>query len=220
MPVVNAMNIILSAYPNRVVGGGVMVGRNKFFHPSPAVPPVPLGGGLEAWRGFYSSVRPAWKQLMVNVNVCTTAFYTPGNLAEKMVEFLNMGQNVRIASFVRGVRVRTTHLGYRKTAKTVAKVNARQHSFVAEGLGKVTVEQYFLRSELSFESMRCQADRRAQNTRSACNILTCLSSTLGARNRICSLLRSASSWSASRTAARSRTSLPGTCWKLLASTPT
>ncbi|KAI0705527.1 argonaute-like protein [Earliella scabrosa] len=145
MPVVNAMNIILSAYPNRVVGGGVMVGRNKFFHPSPAVPPVPLGGGLEAWRGFYSSVRPAWKQLMVNVNVCTTAFYTPGNLAEKMVEFLNMGQNVRIASFVRGVRVRTTHLGYRKTAKTVAKVNARQHSFVAEGLGKVTVEQYFLR---------------------------------------------------------------------------
>ncbi|KAI1792391.1 argonaute-like protein [Ganoderma leucocontextum] len=145
MPLVNAMNIILSAYPNRVAGGGVMVGRNKFFHPSPSAPPVPLGGGLEAWRGFYSSVRPAWKQLMVNVNVCTTAFYIPGNLAERLIEFMNLSPIARPATFVRGVRVKTTHLGYRKTVKTVAKVNARQHVFTAEGMGQVTVEQYFLK---------------------------------------------------------------------------
>lgn len=159
MPVVNAMNIILSAYPNRVTGGGVMVGRNKFFHPSPAAPPVPLGGGLEAWRGFYSSVRPSWKQLMVNVNVCTTAFYTPGNLAERLIEFMNLSQSARAATFVRGVRVKTTHLGYRKTVKNVAKVNARQHKFNAEGMGEVTVEQYFSKSE-SFQvfsfSCHCQ----------------------------------------------------------------
>ena len=104
MPVVNAMNIILSSHPNRATGGGVMVGRNKFFHPSPAVPPVPLGGGLEAWRGFYSSVRPAWKQLMVNVNVCTTAFYTPGNLAEKMVEFLTGVVPIRYVFLLRDAR--------------------------------------------------------------------------------------------------------------------
>ncbi|TFK87299.1 hypothetical protein K466DRAFT_586504, partial [Polyporus arcularius HHB13444] len=144
-PVVTAMNIILAAHPSRVVGGGVMVGRNKFFHPSPMAPPVPLGGALEAWRGFYSSVRPAWKQLMVNVNVCTTAFYTPGNLAVSMIEFMNRAPSARLASFVRGIRVKTTHLGYRKSAKTVAKVNARQHRFTAEGMGEVTVEQYFLR---------------------------------------------------------------------------
>ncbi len=141
------MNIILAAHPSRVVGGGVMVGRNKFFHPSPMAPPVPLGGALEAWRGFYSSVRPAWKQLMVNVNVCTTAFYTPGNLAVSMIEFMNRAPSARLASFVRGIRVKTTHLGYRKSAKTVAKVNARQHRFTAEGMGEVTVEQYFLRSK-------------------------------------------------------------------------
>ena len=124
-----------------------MVGRNRFFHPSPMAPPVSLGGGLEAWRGFYTSVRPSWKQLMVNVNVCTTAFYTPGNLAQKMVEFMAGAPSGRLASFVRGVRVKTTHLGYRKTAKTVAKVNARQHRFEAEGMGLVTVEEYFLKSK-------------------------------------------------------------------------
>ncbi|OSC99670.1 Piwi-domain-containing protein [Trametes coccinea BRFM310] len=143
MPVINALNIILAMHPNRVSGGGVMVGRNKFFHPSPTAPPVNLGGGLEAWRGFYSSVRPAWKQLMVNVNVCTTAFYKPGNLAERLLEFMNASFGARPAAFVKGVRVRTTHLGYRKTVKTAAKVTARQHKFTAEGLGEVTVEQYF-----------------------------------------------------------------------------
>ncbi|KAI0664173.1 argonaute-like protein [Cubamyces menziesii] len=143
MPIINALNLVLSMHPSRVLGGGVMVGRNKFFHPSPTAPPVPLGGGLEAWRGFYSSVRPAWKQLMVNVNVCTTAFYTPGNLADRLIEFMSASHGARPAAFVKGVRIRTVHLGYRKTVKTAAKVNARQYKFTAEGMGEVTVEQYF-----------------------------------------------------------------------------
>lgn len=67
MPSISALNIILAAYANRSGGGGVMVGRNKFFFRS-AQQPMSLGGGLEAWKGFYSSVRPAHNQLMVNVN--------------------------------------------------------------------------------------------------------------------------------------------------------
>ncbi|TCD61374.1 hypothetical protein EIP91_008543 [Steccherinum ochraceum] len=143
MPVISALNLILMAYPNRSTGEGVMVGKNKFFHPSPTERPFNLGGGLEAWRGFYSSVRPAHKQLMVNVNVCTTAFYIPGNLAVRMHEFLQMSFGGRPSAFARGVRVRTTHLGYRKTVKTVSHLNARQHTFEAEGMGRVSVEQYF-----------------------------------------------------------------------------
>ena len=123
-----------------------MIGRNKFFHPSAAERPVSLGGGLEAWRGFYSSVRPAHKQLMVNVNVCTTAFYTPGNLATRLQEFMNHSFGARATAFVKGLRVVATHLGYRKTIKKAANVSARQHKFTAEGLGEVTVEQYFARS--------------------------------------------------------------------------
>ena len=124
-----------------------MVGRNKFFHPSAAEPPFPLGAGLEAWRGFYSSVRPAHKQLMVNVNVCTTAFYVPGNLADSLQAFLNASFSARPSAFCRHVRVKTTHLGYRKTIAGTANFSARQHSFQSQEYGKITVEDYFKRSK-------------------------------------------------------------------------
>ena len=146
MPVVSALNLILTAYPSRAAGGGVMIGRNKFFHSSAADHSISLGGGLEAWSGFYFSVRPAHKQLMVNVNVCTTAFYTPGNLATRLQEFMNHSFDARPTAFVKGLRVVATHLGYRKTIKKAANVSARQHKFTAEGLGEVTVEQYFAKS--------------------------------------------------------------------------
>jgi len=67
LPVVSALNIILAAHPNRSGGPGVMVGRNRFFFAT-ALAPSDLGGGLEAWKGFYSSIRPSHNQLMVNVN--------------------------------------------------------------------------------------------------------------------------------------------------------
>ncbi|EIN14516.1 argonaute-like protein [Punctularia strigosozonata HHB-11173 SS5] len=145
-PIIAALNLILAAHPNRSVGGGVMVGRNRFFFPSERSPPVSLGGGLEAWRGFYSSVRPAYKQLMVNVNVCTTAFYIPGNLADSMITFGNSTFGANMKGFVKGVRVKATHLGYRKTVKTIVNKTPRQHAFDCADLGgRVTVEQYFQR---------------------------------------------------------------------------
>ncbi|KAG6860411.1 hypothetical protein C0995_011482 [Termitomyces sp. Mi166 len=144
IPVLSALNVILSSHPNRSGGSGVMVGRNRFFFPSEAAP-AKLGGGLEAWKGFYSSVRPSHNQLMVNVNVCTTAFYTPGNLARAMVDFQDFSFGARASAFVKGVRIRTTHLNYRKTVKSLASLTARQHSFDTEEYGRVTVETYFKR---------------------------------------------------------------------------
>ncbi|KAJ6613603.1 ribonuclease H-like domain-containing protein [Mycena sp. CBHHK59/15] len=144
LPVLAALNIILAAHPNRP-GGGVMVGRNRFFFPS-AERPVSLGGGLEAWRGFYSSVRPAHHQLMVNVNVCTTAFYTPGNLARAMEDFRNSSFGARPNAFVKGVRVKTSHLGYKKTVKSVFNKTPAQHQFdCAELGGRISVADYFRR---------------------------------------------------------------------------
>ncbi|KAI0057312.1 argonaute-like protein [Artomyces pyxidatus] len=146
LPIISALNLILASHPNRTQpGGGVMVGRNRFFFPG-AHPPVPLGGGLEAWRGFFSSVRPAYRQLMVNVNVCTTAFYMEGNLAEAMITFQNASFGARMATFAKGVRVKTDHLGYRKSVKGLAKFTARQYRFDCQELGgMVTVEDYFSR---------------------------------------------------------------------------
>nr|GAT44419.1 argonaute-like protein [Mycena chlorophos] len=143
MPLISAMNLLLASQANRT---GVQVGRNRFFFPADDQP-VPLGGGLQAFRGFYSSVRPAHNQLMVNLNVCTTAFYQPGPLADAMMAFRNASFGARITAFVKGVRVKTTHLGYKKTVKKASDRTARTHSFACAELNNevVTVEQYFRR---------------------------------------------------------------------------
>lgn len=108
-----------------------------------------LGNGLEALKGYYSSVRPTFRQLMVNVNSCTTAFYRAGNLAEAMLEFLQGGGG-RLSGFVKGIRIQTTHMGHRskRTIKRIGEKSARQQSFICEEYGNaaITVEQYFLRS--------------------------------------------------------------------------
>ncbi|KIY67428.1 argonaute-like protein [Cylindrobasidium torrendii FP15055 ss-10] len=144
LPILSALNLILAAHPSRAAGegGAVLVGRNRFFTKN-AAPAVSLGGGLEAWRGFYSSVRPSHHQLLVNVNVCTTAFYEPGNLATSLIAFARGSYGARFTAFAKGVRVRT-HLGFVKTVKSVTDLKPSQYTFdCAELGGRVTVEQYF-----------------------------------------------------------------------------
>lgn len=85
--------------------------------------------------------------LLISLVVCTTAFYVPGNLARAMTEFRNSSFGARVNAFVKGVRVKTTHLGYRKTVKALSNFNARQYSFDSE-FGKVTVEAYFKQSSI------------------------------------------------------------------------
>ncbi|KAI0341734.1 argonaute-like protein [Trametopsis cervina] len=141
--IILSLNLILAAYPGRSTSEGVRVGNNNFFHHSAAESPTPLGTGLEARQGFYSSVRPAHEQLMVNVNVCTTAFYTPGNLAESLQAFLDASFTARAGAFCKGVLVRTTHLGHRKTINGVSSYDAKSYAFNSDKHGKITVEQYF-----------------------------------------------------------------------------
>ncbi|KAL1748422.1 Piwi domain-containing protein [Schizophyllum fasciatum] len=145
LPMISALNIVLAAYANRS-GGGVLVGRNRFFFKDQGLQPFDLGGGLEAWKGFFTSVRPSHHQLMVNVNVCNTAFYKEGMLDRAMIEFKDASFGARPAVFVKGLRIIATHLGYRKTIKNLASVNARQHKFHCAEYNKVvTVEEYFVR---------------------------------------------------------------------------
>lgn len=98
---------------------------------------------------------------MVNVNSCTTAFYKAGNLANAMEEFVRGGGG-RLAGFVKGLRIQTTHLGFRskKTIKRIGDLSARQQMFICEEYGNasITVEQYFLRST-SFGT--CRASRHS-----------------------------------------------------------
>jgi len=144
-PMLSAFNIILAKYPSQ---HGIMVGRNKWFFPTPNSASS-LGGGLEAFRGFYSSVRPSFQQLMVNVNVATTAFYRPGNLAGLFFEFGQNGGN-RLSTFIYHLRIEMTHTGrrMRKAIKGVRlQTNASTYTFKCDEYDgeKISVETYFKR---------------------------------------------------------------------------
>lgn len=45
---------------------------SKFFKHDGA---VNIGLGLEVWRGYHQSVRPAWKRVLLNIDVSASAFH-------------------------------------------------------------------------------------------------------------------------------------------------
>ncbi|KAI0699005.1 ribonuclease H-like domain-containing protein [Cytidiella melzeri] len=142
-PSISAMNLILQKHTNQP--GSVRVGQNKYF--SLAQPSFYLGLGLEARRGYFMSVRPMYKQLMVNVNVCMAAFYAPGNLAQAMLAF-NRDSGGMPSSFADRLKVVSTHLGYprKRAIYRIMSTTPRQTKFSCDELGgTVTVEQYFQR---------------------------------------------------------------------------
>ena len=145
-PIVSALNLILQQYASR---NGVRVGKNKYFFPA-ASDHHKLSLGVEAFRGFFVSVRPMYKQLMVNINVCMTAFYTPGSLAQAMDAFQSETGGGMPHSFADKLRVSTKHLGYTRKFVIHRIANgktARTERFDCPELGgRVTVEDFFKRS--------------------------------------------------------------------------
>ncbi len=63
LPLISALNLVLRQHADRV---GVRSGRNRYCFPT-IFPKQDLGPGLDAVQAFYSSLRPAFKQLLVNV---------------------------------------------------------------------------------------------------------------------------------------------------------
>jgi eukaryotic translation initiation factor 2C len=145
-PVLSALNIILAQHPMR---NGVLVGRNRYCFRAEA---FPLGGGFEAWKGFYSSVRPTFKSLMVNVNGETTVLCGEGKLANAMFDFKSATFGARIDAFLQEVRIQTTYLGHKKNVKRTCRFAAKTYRFEWDELGgkSVTVEEYFQRSKSAF----------------------------------------------------------------------
>lgn len=143
--------------------------------------------------------------MLSRFTVCTTAFYKPGSLAHAMLEFRNSSFGARVNAFVKGIRVKTIHLGYIKTVKALSNLNARQYKF-KHGDKDVTVEDYFLESRsIVFKSGFFLII--LQNTKFAWNLQTCLSSTLVGRKRISFPQRFAISCQTSHIAGNLRTNI-------------
>jgi eukaryotic translation initiation factor 2C len=114
---IQALNVIMAHGPGSDANITVASG-NKFYpfgnHPQLQV--APLGGGLQAVRGYFSSVRTSVNRLLVNVNVATGAFYKPGPLLDVMDDFnngqvpANAMQYRKMAAFVRKLRFETNYM--------------------------------------------------------------------------------------------------------------
>ncbi|KAG0701847.1 Piwi domain-containing protein [Suillus ampliporus] len=142
-PLVAAVNLVLKMHAART---GVRVGKNRYFFPSQDR--FDLAPGVEVWKGFFTSTRPVHKELMVNVGVCMTAFYKPGNLADAIIEFNRSSNGAMLQRFVQRLKVTTSYLGYRqkKFIKKIMSSTARQTTFNCEEYhGKMSVEEYFKR---------------------------------------------------------------------------
>jgi len=143
-PLVSAINLILQTHATRT---GVRVGQNRYFFPSQER--FNLSPGVEAWKGFFMSARPVYKELMVNVGVCMTAFYKPGNLADAIMEFNRTSNGAMLQRFAQKLKVTTSHLGYKqkKPVKKIMHTSATQTFFNCEEFGgKISVADYFKRS--------------------------------------------------------------------------
>ncbi|KZW03838.1 Piwi-domain-containing protein [Exidia glandulosa HHB12029] len=141
-PTLAAYNVILGQTP--LQAGGVRIsgksGReNKYFFPNDK---AQLGGGIEAWQGFFLSVKPTFGTLMANVNVATMAFYTTGPLAQRLAEFRKEVPGGNPDAFVQGLRVKTVHTGFTRTVRRLVHKRANQYMFDCEGK-QMSVAEYF-----------------------------------------------------------------------------
>lgn len=145
-PTLAAYNVILGQTP--LLAGGVRIGgksgrENKyFFQDRTTQQQMSLGGGIEAWKGFFLSVRPTFSALMANVNTAAMAFYSAGNLRDRLADFRRDNPAGNPDAFVFGLRVRTTHIGYIRTVRKIVRQRAHEYMFDCEGQ-QISVAQFF-----------------------------------------------------------------------------
>lgn len=154
--VIQLLNIIIARQAGRHANI-YQVGRNSFYpaqgHPN--VEYMDLGAGLQAIRGYFSSVRTSTNRILLNLNVSHGAFYEPINLPVLIDKFLGHGPNnapmnqrqlQSLHALLKLIRVETNYLKARdasgkiklengqpkkiRTVKTIVAVpvNANRHT--------------------------------------------------------------------------------------------
>ncbi|KAH6667245.1 PAZ domain-containing protein [Halenospora varia] len=110
--IIQALNIAMGHYP-KSASTIFSVGANKHFELAPATSErMSLGGGLQAIRGFFISVRSATCRILLNVQVKHAACYEEGLLGPLISAYLSHNDRnmVRLATFLKRMRVRVTHI--------------------------------------------------------------------------------------------------------------
>jgi hypothetical protein len=114
---VRMLNILMSSYPYKTPGIKIIgKGRNKVFRLDGRKQSFNMKGGIEAIRGYYSSVRLTAGRIMLNLNISHGSFYKPINLADLIEEFRVMFKENRevLDRYVKRLKVFAQHLDARE----------------------------------------------------------------------------------------------------------
>ncbi|KAK0443706.1 ribonuclease H-like domain-containing protein [Desarmillaria tabescens] len=122
--------------------------------------------GLEAWQGYFQSVRPALHRILVNIDISTGVFFKPGSLLELCLEFFTGNrrenpdrilrvsgpqaippvQRHRLQNFLFGVKVESESAASGKKLLTIHKLTDRDAAttmFTPSGGRQTSVAQYY-----------------------------------------------------------------------------
>ncbi|THH18233.1 hypothetical protein EW146_g2726 [Bondarzewia mesenterica] len=155
---ITALNVVVRMQPSLTYPFNV----RSFFTPTET---QDIGSGIVLWRGYFQSVRPSPRQMLINIDISTGAMYKPGPLLALCLAFLNQNnpnalapknkfperERIRLQRFVSTMRVvanypqkgATRPSGYPRTLKRLTKDGARDLSFEVEGGRMMTVAEYF-----------------------------------------------------------------------------
>lgn len=107
--VFQALNTVFGHFPQQR-SDLVTVGQNKHFKIKPIPDYLRLGGGLDALRGFFKSVRPATNRLLLNVNVSHAVFFAPLRLDALYWELDVVNNPRQVVKKLKLLRVDRLHL--------------------------------------------------------------------------------------------------------------
>ncbi|KAF8165280.1 argonaute-like protein [Crassisporium funariophilum] len=130
-----------------------------------------IRGGIELWRGYFQSVRPAIGQMLINIDISTATMYKSGSLLNICMEFMRKTQVKDLAAgkssdrelsrlqrFISGIRVITGQPGTPRVIKRLNTTAASSLKFTLREGGEMTVADYFHRTQnrpLSYPEIGC-----------------------------------------------------------------
>lgn len=130
-----------------------------------------IGGGVELWRGYFQSVRPAANRMLINVDITTAMMYKSGSLLDVCLSFFDARDPRMLAprhgftprrikalsNFLSNLTVKATHNNRSRTIKGVSRDGARDLMFDFNGQS-VDVATYYQLQEnktLRFPDVVC-----------------------------------------------------------------
>ena len=112
-PTKRALNIMISKCFGEATNDMIQVGANKFFHKrgthalfsKDTHGSVQSSVALEAMRGYFYTVKPGVRNVLLNINPCTSAFFKKVRVSEVMEDTLTFNE-WELEGVLRGLRVR------------------------------------------------------------------------------------------------------------------